>query len=171
MAHFIGRPTDLFGNYKYNRNLSIFTNINTHNPFLRPFVLRLFSLNSPCQFLPVLTFPSFIFGLKPFGWLRLMTLKPYFWWTYHFLYTPFLFTLTYSGKQLGRNAKTRCLLFSKLPYVDWDVLRRILLANEVAKTRSVLLWTGEVSFSGMKISSIVKNEWSTDGLCGRWRHA
>ena len=43
-------------------------------------VLRLlvlcFSFNAACQFVPLLNFHSPIFGLTPFGWLRLMTLNP-----------------------------------------------------------------------------------------------
>jgi len=47
------------------------------NPAL---VLRLFCLNAPYQFTPILNLRSLIFRLTPFGWLHSATLAPYLWW-------------------------------------------------------------------------------------------
>jgi hypothetical protein len=60
--------------------------------------------NASCQFTPFLNLHCFIFGLTPFGWLCSIILTPYFWWKYHFL-----FTLTFSGMQLGCKTRAGCI--------------------------------------------------------------
>jgi hypothetical protein len=49
---------------------------------------------------------SLIFSLTPSGSQHFITLNPYLWCQYNFLFRRFLFTPTFSGTQLGR--KTRC---------------------------------------------------------------
>jgi hypothetical protein len=51
-----------------------------------------------CQFIQLLNFRSLVFGLTSLGRLRFIT--PYLQWQY-FLFTPFLFTSTFSGIHLG----------------------------------------------------------------------
>ena len=53
----------------------MYTYTHTHKPGL---YLRPFRFNVPCQFTPLINFRSLIFGLNPFGWLRSITLTPYF---------------------------------------------------------------------------------------------
>jgi hypothetical protein len=48
---------------------------------------------------------SIIVGWTPFGWLFSITLIPYFWWKYNFL-----FTSTFLEKQQGRRTSAGCIL-------------------------------------------------------------
>lgn len=58
-----------------------------HKKHIHPaLVLRVFALNRPCQFTPLLNLRCHIFGLTPFGWLLSVTLTRYFSWEYLFFY-------------------------------------------------------------------------------------
>jgi hypothetical protein len=80
----------------------------TPSPCFTSVSYTLSCFNAPCQFTPLLSLRSLIFGLTPVGWLRSITLSPYFWWEYHFW-----FTCTFSEKQLGRKRGAGCILKKK----------------------------------------------------------
>jgi hypothetical protein len=67
-----------------------------------------FCFNTLCQIRTLLNLHSFIFGLMPCGWFICMYLS-LFLWEYHYLFMPFWFTPTFSGKQQGRKTRTWCL--------------------------------------------------------------
>jgi hypothetical protein len=54
----------------------------------------LFRPKTPYQFTPHFNLHPLIFGLKPFGWLRYITIIPYFCLEYYFLFTSLWFTRT-----------------------------------------------------------------------------
>jgi hypothetical protein len=70
-----------------------------------------FCFNAPCQFTPLLNLRSLIFGLTLLGWLHSITLTPYFWWGYHFWFTPFLFMPIFSRTQLGRKTRVGIIIY------------------------------------------------------------
>ena len=63
-----------------------------------------FFFNAPSQFTSLISLPSLIFGLTPFGWLQSIMLTHYFWWEYHFWYMA-----TFSGRQLGHKIGAGCI--------------------------------------------------------------
>jgi hypothetical protein len=62
-----------------------------------------FCFNALCQFIPLLHLHFLISCLTLVGWLRSITLTPYFWREYHFL-----FTYNFSGTKLGRKTRAGC---------------------------------------------------------------
>jgi hypothetical protein len=72
-------------------------------PVLLQFVIRFFFCsNAPHNSTPLLNLRTLIFGLTPFVWMQSIKLTNYLRREYHFWFTPFWFTPTVSGWQLGR---------------------------------------------------------------------
>jgi len=57
---------------------------------MHPASFYAFWFNAPCQFTLLLNLSFLPFDLTLFGWLPFITLTPYFWWKYYFLFSPSL---------------------------------------------------------------------------------
>jgi hypothetical protein len=69
-----------------------------------------FSFNAPCQFTPLLNLRSLVFGLKPFGSLRSVTVTPYLSFSIYALYNT-------NSSQIKCALITGCVDGSCLSYI------------------------------------------------------
>jgi len=84
-------------------------------------VLRHFCFKCPLKSTPLLDLLCHVARLTPFGQLLSTTLTHYIRWKYNFSFTPFWYTLTFSGTKVGPKSGPWCIWKVKffLPVPWW----------------------------------------------------
>ena len=140
----------------------------TPRPYFMPVCFTPSCFNTPCRFTPLLTSSHFWFDDLWLVYFHLPFFSPPL-REYHFWFTPFIFTPTFSGTQLGRKTRPWCVGLHTISIICLSTVMRkvragwcssntvLVFGRYVTATR---LWTGRSGVripAGTRYSSFLQN--------------